>query len=68
MIAEKLEHQLDWLETLAERNNGDLAVMVNAVVERMRGEVARLRELEERGVLVMPGPARPSEEMSHERA
>lgn len=54
MIAEKLEHQINWLDTLSRRDNGDLRALVGVTLERMRAEVARLRELETTGVLVLP--------------
>lgn len=59
MIAEKLERQLDWLEALAVRNNGDVSAMALVVVETMRVEVERVRALEESGVLVGGGLVEP---------
>lgn len=47
MIAEKIERQLDRLQTLIERNNGDLRELAGVCVENMRGELDRLRAMEE---------------------
>lgn len=63
MIAEKLDRQIDCLEVLAKRNNGDLNEAVAMVVENMRAEVDRVRALETSGVIFMPESV--SEVLSH---
>lgn len=61
MIAERLEDQIDWLERAAKRGNDDLREVGLKVLHNMRIEVARLRELENSGVLTLPE----QEERSH---
>lgn len=63
MIADKLDAQLDWLARAVKRGNGDLHDISLKVLDNMRAEVDRVRELETSGVIVMPeaGEARHGE-------
>lgn len=51
MIAEKLERNLDNLERLAARGNGDLEALLPDLTAAMRAEVDRVRAFEAAAVL-----------------
>lgn len=51
MIAEKLERQIEHLQELAARGNGDLEQRVGPVLDSMRLEVERVKGLELAAVL-----------------
>ena len=54
MISEKIARELDKLEMILNRRDGDVYLIGASIIETLRAETDRVRGLEENAVLVNP--------------